>query len=333
MGMLSRAGAVLVLLASSGVAAVATSPPATAAAVPCTQTFGATPVSGGSYSIPPFGSARFTVRPGQPWLSPGATITDVDVQLGLTVMTDSELTFVLRHDQGADVTVMSRPVPGVPHDLVLDDEGAPWPFGATVGRYRPEQSLSRLDGLAATGLWVINATSSSSMPVEVTALRVTVSSDSCDSDGDGVIEGKDNCPTVANADQTDWDADGRGNACDDTPGTAPAPPTTQPVPPAPACTTSCAFARTVGVKHVKKKRKLAGRVVSSAVGCARQVPVTLWEQRKKADRKLLVVTTRVNGTYRTKAPRKAGRYYVSVGSAAEPLCAADRSRTIRIKRR
>jgi hypothetical protein len=331
MGMLSRAGAVLVLLASSGVVAVASSPPASAAPVPCTQTFGATPVSGGSYSIPPFGSARFTVRPGQ-WLSPGATITDVDVQLGLAVRTDAELTFVLRHDQGADVTVMSRPVPGIPHDLVLDDEGAPWPFGATAGRYRPEQPLARLDGLAATGLWVINATSTSSMPVDVTALRVTVSSDSCDSDGDGVAETVDNCPTVANPDQVDWDADGRGNACDDTPGTAPAPPVTQPTPPTPGCTTSCAYPRTVGLRHVKKKHRLTGTVTSSAVGCARQVPVTLWQKRRKADRRLVVLTTRNNGTYRTKAPRRAGRYYVTVGSAAEPLCGADRSRTIRLRR-
>lgn len=36
-----------------------------------------------------------------------------------------------------------------------------------------------------------------------------------DSDADGVEDGSDNCPAVANSDQGDADADGVGNACDD----------------------------------------------------------------------------------------------------------------------
>lgn len=35
-----------------------------------------------------------------------------------------------------------------------------------------------------------------------------------DTDGDGVVDDVDNCPMVANADQRDHDADGRGDACD-----------------------------------------------------------------------------------------------------------------------
>ena len=37
-----------------------------------------------------------------------------------------------------------------------------------------------------------------------------------DSDGDGVIDGTDNCPAVANPDQADTDHDGTGDACDAT---------------------------------------------------------------------------------------------------------------------
>ena len=37
-----------------------------------------------------------------------------------------------------------------------------------------------------------------------------------DTDGDGVANGSDNCPTTANADQADDDSDGTGDACDDT---------------------------------------------------------------------------------------------------------------------
>lgn len=36
-----------------------------------------------------------------------------------------------------------------------------------------------------------------------------------DSDGDGVANGSDNCPTASNADQMDSDGDGLGNACDE----------------------------------------------------------------------------------------------------------------------
>jgi hypothetical protein len=35
-----------------------------------------------------------------------------------------------------------------------------------------------------------------------------------DSDGDGVADSEDNCPSVPNPDQTDTDGDGRGDACD-----------------------------------------------------------------------------------------------------------------------
>jgi hypothetical protein len=147
--------------------------------------------------------------------------------------------------------------------------------------------------------------------------------DACDpdDDNDGVADASDNCPLAANSDQTDWDADRVGNACDSTPGTAPVPPaptTTTPPPTTttstttstttPGCGGSCAYARTVELRHRAKRHRLRGSVESVAEGCWREVPVTIWRQRKGADRKLLVLTTRSSGTFHTSAPRRPGRY-------------------------
>ena len=38
-----------------------------------------------------------------------------------------------------------------------------------------------------------------------------------DTDGDGICDAVDNCPTAANADQADADQDGKGDACDGCP--------------------------------------------------------------------------------------------------------------------
>lgn len=172
-----------------------------------------------------------------------------------------------------------------------------------------------------------------------------------DSDGDGWLDYEDNCPSVSNPGQEDTDLDGSGNACDSTPTgeptatpptTAPpttAPPTTSPSPtpttspvPAPTaipgCQSGCAYPREVGLRV--KGATLRGTVTSTAVGCQAGATVTVWRLRLGADRRLVVLSSRSSGAFRTARPTRAGRYYVTVTSPGQPLCGPARSRAVRI---
>ena len=43
----------------------------------------------------------------------------------------------------------------------------------------------------------------------LSALLIPLSAHAADTDGDGIDDSVDNCPTVANASQKDWDGDGQ----------------------------------------------------------------------------------------------------------------------------
>jgi Thrombospondin type 3 repeat len=45
-------------------------------------------------------------------------------------------------------------------------------------------------------------------------LSISGEADQPDTDGDGILDNADNCPTTSNADQKDTDGDGQGDACD-----------------------------------------------------------------------------------------------------------------------
>ncbi|GAB3037890.1 hypothetical protein GCM10011376_38350 [Nocardioides flavus (ex Wang et al. 2016)] len=349
MGMLTRAGAmlglVLGLVLTGAVAVVSTGTPAVAA-VPCTQTYTRT------VGERVMGSQQYNLSSYGPSV-PGAMVADVNVRVRFEAYSGSMVTMGLSSFGAGAELFQGTPQSTASIDLTFDDEASGWwtPY-MTGGAVQPREALSRFDGRPIDEDWTLWVESFGGTGLRLDMFEVTVTATDCESDGDGVPDSVDNCPSVANPDQTDWDGDGAGNACDAAPGTDPAAPpatptptptpTTTPTAPgtptgpaatAPGCTVGCAYARTVELRQRVKRNRLRGVVESPATGCRSSVPVTLWRKRGGADRKLVVMTTRTNGTFRTRAPRRSGRYYVTVGSAAEALCAADRSRTVRVKRR
>lgn len=336
-------GALAGAMVFAGVSAVA--PIRAGATVPCTQTF-SQPIS--AEPIFEFQTRRFTVESRGSF--PGsAVVSDVDVRVVIEVSGGANVEM----SHGGQARLFSSSNLGYTEiDAVFDDEATqafnPYARG---GRFRPVTSFGVFDGRPVGGTWdlTVNNPGGSAGPIVVRAFEVTVTSAQCDPDGDGVLQTADNCPTVPNPDQANWDGDREGNACDATPGAdphapvtptptpAPVPPTPTTTPPpgstgSPGCTNSCAYVRTVGLRHQARKHRLVGRVESVAAGCRGAVPVTIWRKRSGADRKLVVVTTRTNGSFRTRAPRTPGRYYATVGSASEPLCATDRSRPVKVRR-
>ena len=75
-------------------------------------------------------------------------------------------------------------------------------------------SESLYDGLGdVTAQFAVSFTDATGCTaVDTTAFALTVSRP--DSDGDGVLDARDNCPETANADQVDTDGDGVGDVCD-----------------------------------------------------------------------------------------------------------------------
>lgn len=224
--------------------------------------------------------------------------------------------------------------------LFDDDTGAPKLAGVEPppGTYTPSNPLSDLEDHTAAGgwhLWVLNT--STTMTGRVRSFSVTLTFATCDSDGDGVEEKVDNCPITLNSEQVDRDADGRGDVCDDDLDGDAVANTGDGCPVITALTASgCPAAdRTVRARHLRKKRDLAVRVRSYYPECQARAQVTLWRVRKGDDKQVKRFTTNRLGKKTPRAPRRPGRYYVTVEAsyaAGVAECPEATSKRVRVRR-
>ena len=91
------------------------------------------------------------------------------------------------------------------------------PGGASIQTCPPFTSDISVNALSSSGAIVQKADVGGSYQYQIQI------STAPDFDGDGIPNGEDNCPQVANATQTDTDGDGIGDACDPAPTTPAAP--------------------------------------------------------------------------------------------------------------
>ena len=99
--------------------------------------------------------------------------------------------------------------------------------GVTYSGFKGANSVSDLggtlsytgtsQGATAAGTYVIEPTGITSSNYSITFVAGSLTIIVGDSDGDGVRDPLDNCPTVANASQADADGDGIGDPCDNAP--------------------------------------------------------------------------------------------------------------------
>ena len=145
-------------------------------------------------SRPLTGSFEVSVLPGDEFAV--AAVTGIAWQSGTQTVTGSG--FLQRFADGRMAVVLDARLNGVP---VLLTSGRRQASTTRELRLRLTSAKGERAGFA------------------VTLVAVPERTGAADADGDGLADGADSCPAIANADQADADADGVGDACDTCPGT------------------------------------------------------------------------------------------------------------------
>ncbi len=117
-----------------------------------------------------------------------------------------------KHHANAGVTICAGCHTDGATTAVVAGESAPPAYYFTPDTAHPNKPTSSCNLAAAPGNE--NKFGATGLDNDGDTLRDTADPDCLDGDGDGILNGNDNCRLVGNADQYDADNDGYGNICD-----------------------------------------------------------------------------------------------------------------------
>ncbi len=150
-------------------------------------------------------------------------VTDVNVNVDISHTWNADLDIFLVAPNGTRVE-LSTDNGGSGDDytnVTFDSDSANgFPAGNSniTGTIAPEGDLSTLNGMTATdanGIWTLEVTDDANQDGgTINSYSVEICAEA-DTDGDGIVDASDNCPTVANPGQEDADNDGTGDVCED----------------------------------------------------------------------------------------------------------------------
>ena len=149
-------------------------------------------------------------------------ITDISVTVNITHTWNSDLILSLISPNGTEVILSDRNGGNGDNyvDTIFTSEASTSitdgnsPF---TGEFLPEEDLSTLIGTFSGGDWQLKVSDNAGQDtgtIDNWTLEIC-GSPQLDLDNDGVPNESDNCPNVANTDQSDIDNDGLGDVCDD----------------------------------------------------------------------------------------------------------------------
>jgi subtilisin-like proprotein convertase family protein len=149
-------------------------------------------------------------------------ITDVNVTLNITHTFVGDLILKLISPVGTEV-ILSDANGGSGQNYTgtnFDDDAVDLIINGTApftGTFQPEGSLATFNGEFSGGDWILNVSDNAGFDVgNITSWSLEIcGSPQTDSDGDGIPDNVDNCPSTPNTDQADLDVDTIGDVCDD----------------------------------------------------------------------------------------------------------------------